>query len=228
MIDERIPVWIGRAWHPPCPAAPDGIDEPHPDRTVRSLEEPHVLASDIAAVVRRVLAEEAHPTSSEVALIVGDVLDMVLASYEEQFGHRPIEAGRLRLVAKLWAERWREPVSVAADHPQAAPTGDECEKCAVGSYDDGMHAGKLLMATEMEKVVKRELGDESDPADRPRDVPEVKVGRMAVPVVDYFLDKREHDRLKRIEEAARRVEDEYDLPDLPECVEQLFEVLRAK
>jgi len=55
MIDERIPVWKGRAWHPPCPAAPDGIDEPHPDRTVRSLEEPHVLASDIEAVVRQVL-----------------------------------------------------------------------------------------------------------------------------------------------------------------------------
>ena len=38
---------------------------------------------------------------------------------------------------------------------------------------------------------------------------EVACGKMAVPVVDYFLDKREHERLKRIEAAARDLYQEH-------------------
>ena len=225
MIDERIPVWIGRAWHPPCPAAPDGIDEPHPDRTVRSLEEPHVLASDIEAVVRRMLAEQGW---CKVTVSSGTVTHDAITHLIGPLERTPLEV----------------------NGPEVTATDDECEKCAVGSYDDGMHAGKLLMAVEMEKVVKRELGEESAPADQTRDIPEGRTGSWpdfggylrgyaqaqsdAEGALKGMVDGmklctgEEHDRLQRIEAAARRVEDEYDLPDLPECVEQLFEVLRAK
>ena len=68
----------------------------------------------------------------------------------------------------------RTPLEV--NGPEVTATDDECERCTIGSYDDGLHAGKLLMAAEMEKVVKRELGDESEPPDRTRDIPEGRTG----------------------------------------------------
>ena len=60
-------------------------------------------------------------------------------------------------------------------------------------------------------------------ANRTRGIPE-----SGTRIIDVCATCGEVPRLQRIEAAARRVEDEYDLPDLPECVEQLFEVVRGK
>ena len=199
-------------------------------RGKRELSPYFVCDSDIETVVRRMLAEQGW---CKVTVSSGTVTHDAITHLIGPLERTPLEV----------------------NGPEVTATDDECEKCAVGSYDDGMHAGKLLMAAEMEKVVKRELGDESDPADRARDIPEPSPGgdqgfRQLIGYARYFRKdhgcngpecsdcrgservitdaQAEHDRLKRIEAAARRVEDEYDLPDLPECVEQLFEVLRAK
>jgi len=162
VTSRRVPVY-GRI--PP-------IGPCHPTNT-----DYHVKRSDIEeiadcraeAIVRRVLGER--PTSSEVALIVGDVLDMVLSSYSAQFGDKPIGVERLRLTAKLWQERWKEPVS-------------------------------------------------SDPADRPRDKPDPSIDQRLRDMPGLgFLNPGDisdgdctslcmahqgcHDRLKRIEAAAR-------------------------
>jgi len=102
----------------------------------------------------------------------------LLAEHPEIGETDPSVANRTRDIPDPLHEAVREP---------------DCENCAVESYEDGLHAGKLLLADSIESILETELGEDA----RKESSAFRKAVRELVDADDFLFICETHNRLPK-------------------------------